>query len=188
MLRKLLILGICAGSSASVPILYQSNPDAFDRLLKSAVEKQAQPTPAVVASVNIARPQQSAAEILVGRKVRLTADRRGHFTADFKLNGRKVNAMIDTGATLVAINLSTARRIGIMIGPEDFRHKVSTANGETRAATAMIESLQIGRIFVEDVEALVLEDKALDETLIGMTFLNRLATYQVQNGALVMAQ
>ena len=187
MLRKLVIFGISAGFSASVPILYQSNPEAVDSLLKSAIGKQTQPTLPIVTSVNVARPQPPA-EILVGRKVRLTADRRGHFTADFKLNGRKVNAMIDTGATLVAINLSTARRIGIMIGPEDFQHKVSTANGETRGATVMIDSLQIGRIVVEDVQALVLEDKALNETLIGMTFLNRLATYQVQNGAMVMAQ
>jgi aspartyl protease family protein len=187
MLRKLLIFGICAGSSASVPILYQSNPDAFDRLLRSTLEEKTARPQTTALSLTVARPQP-AAEILVGRKVKLPADQRGHFTADFKFNGRKINAMIDTGATLVAINLSTARRIGITIGPDDFQHKVTTANGETRAATAMIERLQIGRILVENVEALVLDDKALSDTLIGMTFLNRLARYQVENGALLMMQ
>jgi len=39
-------------------------------------------------------------------------DARGHFSAEFKLNGRKINGMIDTGATLIAINLSTARKAG----------------------------------------------------------------------------
>jgi aspartyl protease family protein len=187
MLRKLFIFGICAGSSASVPILYQSNPDAFDRLLRSTLEEKTTLPQTTAVSLTVARPQP-AAEILVGRKVKLPADPRGHFTADFKFNGRKINAMIDTGATLVAINLSTARRIGIMIGPNDFQHKVSTANGEVRGATATIERLQIGRILVENVEALVLEDRALADTLIGMTFLNRLARYQVENGALLLVQ
>ena len=50
---------------------------------------------------------------------------------------------------------------------------------------AMIERLQIGRILVENVEAIVLDDKALARTLIGMSFLNRLGKYQVENGALL---
>ena len=51
-----------------------------------------------------------------------------------------------------------------------------------------IERLQIGRILVEDVEAVVLQDKALDGTLIGVSFLKRLAKYQVENGALLLVQ
>jgi aspartyl protease family protein len=96
--------------------------------------------------------------------------------------------MVDTGATLVAINLSTARRIGIQLTPADFKYEVRTANGKTRAASANIERLQIGRILVENVDAVVLDDKALDGALIGVSFLNRLAKYQVENGALLLVQ
>ena len=85
--------------------------------------------------------------------MRLAADPRGHFTADFKLNGRSIEAMVDTGATLVAINLSTARRIGISSRRPTSNITVDTANGKTRAASATIDSLQIGRIAVENVEA-----------------------------------
>ena len=52
----------------------------------------------------------------------------------------------------------------------------------------MIDRLQIGRISVEDVEAVVLDDSALSGTLIGVSFLNRLAKYQVEDGALLLVQ
>lgn len=55
----------------------------------------------------------AASAMLTGRKVQLDADGRGHFIGDFQLNGRTVTALIDTGATVVALNRSTARRIGI---------------------------------------------------------------------------
>lgn len=109
-----------------------------------------------------------------GRKVRIDADARGHFLSEFKLNGRRVEAMVDTGATLVALNLSTARRLGLGIDATDFKYSVETANSSTRAATVILKSLEIGRIRAENVEAVVLDDKALSNTLIGVSFLNRL--------------
>ncbi len=84
--------------------------------------------------------------------------------------------------------MSTARRIGLELLPDDFRHEVETANGRTRAAFATLSSLQIGRVHLEGVEAVVLEDRALASTLIGMSFLNRLKTYKVENGALILEQ
>jgi aspartyl protease family protein len=120
--------------------------------------------------------------------VRLAADERGHFLADFKLNGRKVEALVDTGATTVAINASTARRIGISLKSSDFRHSVNTANGETRAAAVMIDRIEIGRVHVENIQAVVLDDKALSGTLIGMSFLKRLGKFEVENGTLLLVQ
>lgn len=187
MLRKLLLVGIFAGSSASVPILYQANPEAFHDIIRSAVSEQEEPQQ-TVASVNLARPAQPVPASTLGRKVRLEADSRGHFTADFKFNGRRVQAVIDTGATLVAMNASTARRVGISITPADFKYTVETANGKAKAAAARIDSLQIGKIAIDDVDAIVLQDDALKDTLIGVSFLNRLNKYQVENGVLLMAQ
>ena len=184
MLRKIVILGIFAGSSATIPIVYQIHPDTFHRLVQSAVEPAAvtESEPEPIRAT--ARPQ----ETLPGKKVRVAADAWGHFLADFKLNGRVVEAMVDTGATLVAINASTARRIGIKLKEADFKYQVETANGATRAASANIGNLQIGRIYVENVQAVVLEDKALSNTLIGMSFLNRLGKFQVESGSLLLVQ
>jgi aspartyl protease family protein len=188
MLRKLLILIVCAVASASVPILYERNPELFHSLLKTANAPPETPTTVAKAEIRTAQPVEPAAEVLLGRKVKIAADQFGHFSADFRLNGRNIGAMIDTGATLVAMNASTARRIGIRIMPDDFKYKVKTANGETRAAGATIDRLQIGRITVENVEAVVLDDHALEATLIGVSFLKRLAKYQVENGALLLVQ
>ena len=186
MLRKLVILIVCAVASASVPMLYEKRPDLFHSLF--APEAEPEP-PEFVARAEIrTQPAEPPAEMLLGRKVKIAADEFGHFNADFRLNGRNVDALIDTGATLVAMNASTARRIGIRTMPADFKYRVKTANGETRAAGATIDRLQIGRITVENVEAMVLDDHALEGTLIGVSFLKRLAKYQVENGALLLVQ
>lgn len=178
-MRKLIILATAAGVSASIPIVYQTSPDYFHGLLRSAVkdEKPAEP-----------QLQAKAEPALTGRKVRVPADDRGHFQADFKLNGRSVHALIDTGATLVAINRSTAKNIGLSLAQSEFKYEVNTANGTARAATATITDLQIGRIVLHDVQALVLDDAALSNTLIGMSFLKRLSKYAVKDQALVLEQ
>lgn len=188
MLRKLLLVGVLAGGSASVPILYQVNPEAFHGLLQSAVQDGDAAPVRKTTVTPIARVAKAEPEELTGRRVRLSADPNGHFLADFKLNGRRVNAMVDTGATLVAMNVSTAKKIGITLTPADFRYQVSTANGNAKAAAATIASLQIGRIAVDNVQAVVLEDSALDGTLIGMSFLKQLSKFEVEDGALLLQQ
>jgi len=188
MLRKLLILGVFAGASASIPIVYQSNPAMLDGLLRSAVATKPA-LPDVQPELDLASvPDKPAAPLPLGRKVVVSADARGHFTSTFRLNGRQVDAMIDTGATLVAINTSTARRIGISLNPSDFNQQVSTANGAIKAAVVTVDHLQIGKITVDNVQAVVLDDRALQTNLIGMSFLQRLQKYQVENGALLLVQ
>ena len=187
MLRKLIILIVCAVASASVPMLYEKKPELFHGLLTPEAELEPRELVAK-AEIRTSQPAEPATEVLLGRKVRIASDPHGHFNAEFRLNGRGVDAMVDTGATLVAMNLTTARRIGIRVMPADFKYTVKTANGETRAAAATIERLQIGRIAVEDVDAIVLDDDSLDGTLIGVSFLKRLAKYQVENGSLLLVQ
>ena len=190
MLRKLVIISAFVGTAASVPIVYQQNPEALQNLVRAAVEYDSSaPSAEETASVKRDAARRPAVQNdLAGRKVRLAADDRGHFAGDFKLNGREFPAMIDTGATLVAINETIARRAGITLSASDFKYEVDTANGKVRAAAARIDSLQVGRIYVTDVQAVVLEDKALSKALIGMSFLSRLDRYQVENGTLVLEQ
>lgn len=181
-MRNFVLLGICIGSAVSVPILYQANPEGFQRAYES-VARSAPPE-----EIAIEAPRVGQSTNPLARRVSLEADGRGHFMGDFKINGRTVKAMVDTGATVVALNLSTARRAGVNVSAKDFTQKVMTANGEARAAFATIASMQIGRITIENVDAVVLEDRALSGTLVGISFLNRLARYQVENGMLMLAQ
>ncbi|WP_292898373.1 MULTISPECIES: retropepsin-like aspartic protease family protein [unclassified Nitratireductor] len=191
MFRKMIMLGVVAGAAGGVPALYQSNPEFYRELLHAALTLSANENPQQVAASRPASsplPMNSETSVLLGRKVSITADETGHFVGRFKLNGRELSAMIDTGATYVAINRDTARRIGVSLNSSDFKYEVNTANGKVRAAATTIDSLQIGRIYVENIDAVVLDDRALDKILIGMSFLDRLARFQVENRALVLEQ
>ena len=110
--------------------------------------------------------------------------RDGHFSADFRINGRAVKGLIDTGATYVAINTSTARTLGLGLANSDFKHQVRTANGVTSAALVSLDRMEIGAITVHDIEAFVLNDQALSATLIGMSFMSKLQSYRVKDNRL----
>jgi aspartyl protease family protein len=185
MLRKIIIFSVCAVSAASLPALYQKHQHTVLGLLRSQPHAD---KPQLDAAAMGKDGSSSGGDTSTGRRVQLNADERGHFTSDFQLNGRPVPAMIDTGASVVALNRSTARRIGISPAQGDFTHEVSTANGRIRAASVTIDRLQIGRLAVDKVQAVVLDDKALDGALIGMSFLNRLSKYQVDKGKLLLEQ
>lgn len=130
---------------------------------------------------------QSRAHYATGaRAASIPMDKAGHFSADFKINGRNVRGVIDTGATYVAVNMSTARNLGLNPKTSDFKHQVSTANGKTRAALVMLDRMDLGSISVEGVEAFVLDDTALSSTLIGMSFMSKLNSYRVKNQHLEM--
>ncbi len=180
--RNVVILGLSAALSVAIPAAYQTFPDLFHRLL---IPSQGAPAEQAAAT---GKPAGGGGKGPAGKKVLLSADPRGHFTADFKLNGRSVQAMVDTGATAVAINRTTARRIGLSLNRDDFSYEVKTANGTTRAASVTIARIEIGRVFVENVQAAVLEDSALDGALIGMSFLSRLSRFQVEDRALLLVQ
>ncbi len=137
---------------------------------------------------NVMDGTQPVADSTASGEARLKANDQGHFIAEFKMNGRAVKALVDTGASMVAINKSTARKLGISVSPGDFKYEVNTANGKTKVAAAIIREITIGRVKVRDVEAAVMDDKALDDTLLGMTFLKQLRSFGVTNGELVLKQ
>ena len=186
MKKQLLALAVVVGSAASVPLVYQSDPERFHDMASWAL-RPAEPQPAPIVMLAPEREAGKARQ-LTGRRVEIPTGPHGHFAAEFRVNGARVDAMIDTGATLVAINRSTAARIGLKLTAKDFKYKVDTANGPALAAAGTIDSLQIGRIVVDDVQAVVLEDKSLKQTLIGMSFLNRLSTFRVERGKLLLEQ
>lgn len=132
-----------------------------------------------------AKPQPvSTAKYASARGVLLQSGAGGHFSGTFTINGRKEKGLVDTGASTVAINVSTARRLGISTGSLSFNVPVGTANGTVKAARVSLDRMEIGTISVKDVEALVLPDKSLSGMLVGMSFLGKLSSYSVQGGAL----
>ena len=118
----------------------------------------------------------------------LTMGPGGHYEGTFKMNGKPVEAMVDTGASLVAINVSTARRLGFSPAALDFRYQVNTANGSIKAAHVVLDRVEIGSIRVREVDAFVLSDQALSSTLVGMSFMKKLKSYTAEKRTLRMIQ
>lgn len=117
----------------------------------------------------------------VGRSYVLKSGPEGHFEGKFRLNGKPLNALVDTGATFVTLNESTARNLGYGGNDLRFRYEVSTANGKVKAARVMLKSVEIGTIQVRNVDALVIRDKSLKSILIGMSFMRKLESYSSNN-------
>jgi aspartyl protease family protein len=181
MLKHAIFFGTLIGCAMAVPMIYQGNADFLKNLNRD------KPATEVVYKVD---PQQktSGGASLTASTVVIPMDERGHFQADFKLNGRKISALIDTGATYVAMNKSMASRIGVKVTAGDMKFKVSTANGQASAAAVTINEIAIGKIRIRNVPALVLEDKALDGMLMGMSFLNQLERFAIENRTLILKQ
>lgn len=123
-----------------------------------------------------------------GRRVAMEADERGHFLGNAVINGRSIEVMVDTGATVVAINAETARRLGIRPSKRDFTISVSTANGTIDAAAVELAEIKLGGIVVRNVAAAVIPGDALPVNLLGMSFLTRLSKFELSGDRLVLVQ
>jgi aspartyl protease family protein len=146
-------------------------------LLKRRPAPAARDTPKVVAENSAPR----------GMMV-LQEDGRGHFLASTIINGILVQSVVDTGASVIALSMEDAARIGIFPNAGDFRLGLSTANGTIQAAPVKLREVRLGGIRLMDVEAVVLPAGKLKGTLLGMSFLRRLSSFQVSNGALLLKE
>ena len=180
MWRYAIGLGIAGAVSAQILNMHLEN--------KAGIADAGEPAQSHALNQQVVAAVTSSSSDYGGRKTRIDMDARGHFVAKAKMNNRFVEVLVDTGATNVAINKSTAKRLGIRLAKADFKYEVNTANGKTRAALAVIDRIKIGRVEVRDVRAAVLEDKALSSTLLGMTFLKELKSFEVRNGQLILTQ
>jgi aspartyl protease family protein len=112
---------------------------------------------------------------------------RGHYWTDARLDGHRLAFMVDTGATQIALRESDAATLGYRPRPSDYTVRISTANGEGRAARIELDRVEVGDITVRDVTALVVPDSALSGNLLGMSFLSRVRWTQ-DHGQLVLEQ
>ncbi len=122
------------------------------------------------------------------RSVVVPRDGRGHFEVDARVNGRRIDFMVDTGASVIALTARDAARLGIHPAQNAFVAEVRTANGTVHAAPARLDRVEVGDLEVRDVAALVLPDHALSDNLLGLSFLSRLRRFEYSDGRLVLEQ
>lgn len=110
----------------------------------------------------------------------------GQFTVAAEVGRSRLSFILDTGASTVVLRAEDAARLGLATKKLVFDIPVSTANGHTLAAATNLPELRVGGIVETDIEALVARPGSLHGNLLGMSFLNRLASFTFSNDRLVM--
>jgi aspartyl protease family protein len=110
----------------------------------------------------------------------------GHFVAKARVNGRSVHMIVDTGASAVVLRSEDARRAGIQLNALNYTIPVETANGKAFAARVKLDTVSLGELTLENVDALVTRPGALHQSLLGMSFLSRLQSYEFSENQLMM--
>jgi aspartyl protease family protein len=141
-------------------------------------------TPALA---NTASPVEAVASTGL-RSISLPRDARGHFQTEGRIDGQRVAFLVDTGASVVALNQTSAAKFGLRPSRGDYNATVTTANGTIKAARTRLAMVDVGGLVVRDVDALVLPDDALSVNLLGLSFLSKLRRYEYANGKMVLEQ
>ena len=104
--------------------------------------------------------------------VMIPTDARGHFVADGQVNGMPIRFAVDTGATFITLAAREASRLGL-----DYRNGqkavMETANGDVLAYRVKLETVRVGDVVINNVDAVITEGNGLPVALLGMSFLNR---------------
>ena len=167
-MRQILVFAIAAlGIAAFVPKLYSNANNS--------------------AAVTTPARADTRSTVETGHRVTIAQSANGHFQTEAAIDGRRVDFMVDTGASMIALRERDANKLGIFPVPADYTATVSTANGSVKAARVSLKRVEVGNVSVRDVPALVLPDAALGQNLLGMSFLSRV-NWSQKSGKLVLEQ
>lgn len=156
-------------------------------MMAQMADKMMATTPAMAKTVSVATTAQDNAQAGI-RSLSIPRDARGHFQTEGRIDGQRIGFMVDTGASVIALNEKSAAQFGLRPARAEYNATVTTANGTLKAARARIAMIQVGDITVRDVDAMVLPDEALSENLLGLSFLSRLKRFEYANGKMVLEQ
>lgn len=142
----------------------------------------------VLAELNLSAPQTVAETDDNGEAsvVAIRAGRGGSFFVATLVNGTHVEMVADTGASAVVLSNEDAQRIGIDLASLKFIAPISTANGQTYAAATTLDDISVGGITVSNVRALVSQPGVLSTSLLGMTFLRRIGSFELSGDQLIL--
>ena len=153
----------------------------------SALKDDAQPS---LADSGKDQPQMAEALVSAGNsgqssqhttsELRIQANSLGHFMVDSEVNGQPIRFLVDTGATKVALAAEDAERLGLSLDRLQYNEVYKTANGEVHAAPVTLRQIRIGQFVLRDVEAIV-TDSPMNVSLLGMSYLGRLQSYEVRD-------
>jgi aspartyl protease family protein len=121
-----------------------------------------------------------------GRTVEVARGRGGNFVVVTQINGARLPMILDTGASSVVLSHEAAKAAGLPLEVLSYSVPVDTANGRTRAAPVTLQTIGIGGIVERDVAALIAQPGQLRQSLLGLSFLNRLEGWEVRGDRLLL--
>ena len=124
--------------------------------------------------------------VLSGGEVVAARKTDGSFLIKGSVNGNEARFIFDTGASTVVLRAENAAALGFRPEALNFSIPVSTANGTALAAPVVIESLSVGSITEKNIPALIARTGVLHANLLGMSFLERLGSYEVRGNRLIL--
>jgi clan AA aspartic protease (TIGR02281 family) len=140
----------------------------------------------------IARASDTVAELVrrraasPTRAVQIPRGQAGEFALHAKINGVKAPMVIDTGATSVVLTWETAKAAGLPLELLEYDVDVETAGGHTRAARLTLDRLAVGKLVERSVPALVVPRGQMKVNLLGMSFMDRLESWEVRADKLML--
>ncbi len=121
------------------------------------------------------------------RMVQISKDQMGMFATTGSINGQLVDFVVDTGATVVAMNADHARKLGLSRSNNSPSGNVNTAGGAVPAYGLKLDRVQVGEITVHNVDAVVIQGNPLPSILLGMSFLSQVEM-QHQGNLMILKQ
>ena len=121
-----------------------------------------------------------------GRTVEVARTNAGDFDISAQINGARIAMVLDTGASSVVLTRDDAKAAGLPLEVLNYTVSIDTANGRTRAAPVTLDRVAIGSLVERSVEALVAQPGQLRMSLLGMSFLNRLQSWEVRGDRLLL--
>jgi aspartyl protease family protein len=121
-----------------------------------------------------------------GRTVAVARTNGGDFAINAQINGARIPMVLDTGASSVVLTRDDAKAAGLPIEVLDYTVNIDTANGRTRAAPVTLDRVAVGSLVERSVDALVAQPGQLKTSLLGMSFLNRLQSWEVRGDRLFL--
>jgi aspartyl protease family protein len=119
-------------------------------------------------------------------ELRSVGERGGEFVVETKVNDARVGMVLDSGASSVVLTPEAAKTAGLPLQVLSYSVTIETANGRARAAPVMLDRIAVGAIVERSVPALVAQPGQLRVSLLGMSFINRLASWEVRSDRLLM--
>jgi aspartyl protease family protein len=120
------------------------------------------------------------------RAVQIARGQAGEFALQAKINGVTAPMVIDTGATSVVLTYETAKAAGLPLELLEYDVDVETAGGHTKAARLTLDRLAIGKLVERSVPALVVPHGQMKTNLLGMSFLDRMESWEVRPDRLML--